>query len=57
MPVRNEVDPARLRPSDAPETRGSHDRFTAATGWEPAIPLGDTVRDTLAWWRERQSDA
>jgi len=57
VPVRNEVDPARLRPSDAPETRGSHDRFTAATGWEPAIPIGDTVRDALAWWRERQSDA
>jgi GDP-4-dehydro-6-deoxy-D-mannose reductase len=57
IPVRNEVDPARLRPSDAPETRGSHDRFTAATGWEPAIPIGDTVRDTLAWWRERQSAA
>ncbi len=57
VPVRNEVDPARLRPNDAPETRGSHDRFTAATGWEPVIPLGDTVRDTLAWWRERQSAA
>ena len=48
MPVRHEVDPARLRPNDAPETRGSHERFTAATGWEPVIPLGDTVRDTLA---------
>ena len=51
LPVRHEVDPARLRPNDAPEMRGSHERFTAATGWAPAIPLADTVRDTLAWWR------
>ena len=51
--VSHEVDPARLRPNDAPEMRGSHERFTAATGWEPAIPLADTVRDTLNWWRGR----
>lgn len=51
MAVRHEVDPARLRPNDAPELRGSHERFTAATGWRPGIPLEETVRDTLAWWR------
>ena len=51
LAVRHEVDPDRLRPNDAPEMRGSHERFTAATGWEPRIPLADTVRDTLAWWR------
>ena len=51
LAVRHEVDPARLRPNDAPEMRGSHERFTAATGWEPGIPLAQTVRDTLAWWR------
>ena len=54
LTVRHEVDPERLRPNDAPEMRGSHDRFTAATGWEPRIPLADTVRDTLAWWRIQQ---
>lgn len=55
--IRHEVDPDRLRPNDAPEMRGSHDRFTAATGWEPEIPLADTVRDTLSWWRSLQSAA
>lgn len=55
VPVRYEVDPARLRPNDASELRGSHERFTAATGWEPRIPLAQTVRDTLDWWRERVS--
>ena len=53
LAVRHEVDPARLRRNDAPEMRGSHERFTAATGWEPEIPLADTVRDTLDWWRAR----
>ena len=52
-PVRNEVDPARLRVHDAVGIHGSHDRLTAATGWEPQIPLEQTVRDTLAWWRRR----
>ena len=53
--VRHEVDPAKLRPNEARELRGSHERFTAATGWEPRIPLAQTVRDTLDWWRERLS--
>jgi GDP-4-dehydro-6-deoxy-D-mannose reductase len=53
LAVRHEVDPERLRPNDAPRLQGSHERFTAATGWEPRIPLADTVRDTLAWWRTR----
>ena len=57
IPVRHEVDPARLRANDARDMRGSHDRLTAATGWNPEIPLDQTVLDTLAWWRERLSAA
>lgn len=53
IPVRHEVDPALLRDHDARDMRGSHDRLTVATGWAPAIPLDDTVRDTLGWWRGR----
>ena len=55
VPVRHQVDPARLRPLDAPVLLGSHERLTAATGWRPQIPLEQTVRDTLDWWRERVS--
>jgi nucleoside-diphosphate-sugar epimerase len=29
---------------------GSHERLTAATGWRPAIPLEQTLRDTIEWW-------
>jgi GDP-4-dehydro-6-deoxy-D-mannose reductase len=51
--VRQEADPERMRSHDAREMRGSHERLTAASGWEPRIPLAQTVRDTLDWWRER----
>lgn len=44
-------DPARMRPSDVPEVRGSHDKLTAATGWRPEIPLETTLRDLLHYWR------
>jgi GDP-4-dehydro-6-deoxy-D-mannose reductase len=53
IPVRHEVDPARLRAHDARDMRGSHERLTAATGWKPEIALDRTVLDTLDWWRER----
>lgn len=53
VPVRHEVDPARLRAHDAREMCGSHERLTAATGWRPEIPLDQTVRDMLDWWRGR----
>ena len=49
--VRQETDPERVRPHDARELRGSHERLTAASGWEPEIPLAKTVHDTLDWWR------
>lgn len=51
VPIRHEVDPERLRAHDVRAIRGSHDRLTAATGWEPQITLEQTVRDTLEWWR------
>jgi len=45
------VDPARLRPSDVPILLGDSSRFRACTGWEPLIPLEQTLRDTLDYWR------
>ena len=51
IPVRHEVDPARVRAHDVPEVRGSPERFAAATGWRPEIPLERTVADALEAWR------
>ena len=46
-------DPARFGPTDAPVLVGSHDRLTSETGWQPQIPLTQTVDDLLAYWRGR----
>ena len=51
------VDPDRLRPSDVPVQVGDPARLRAATGWEPAIPLEQTLRDLLEDWRERTTRA
>jgi GDP-4-dehydro-6-deoxy-D-mannose reductase len=55
LPVRHEIDQARIRAHDVPEVRGSSERLRAATGWEPEIPLKQTVADALDDWRERLS--
>lgn len=48
--IEHVVDSARMRAGDVMELRGSHDRLTAATGWQPEIPLSQTMIDTIAWW-------
>lgn len=44
-------DPARLRPSDNPLVLGDPARLSADTGWQPRIPIDQTLADLLAWWR------
>jgi GDP-4-dehydro-6-deoxy-D-mannose reductase len=51
--VRAEVDRSRLRTDDVPEIRGSAERFAAASGWQPEIPIERTVADALESWRRR----
>jgi len=49
--VKVELDPARLRPSDNPVVLGSPARIIEETGWQPAIPIEQTLSDLLAFWR------
>jgi GDP-4-dehydro-6-deoxy-D-mannose reductase len=53
LEVECRVDSSRLRDNEVMEIRGSHERLTEVTGWEPEIDLSQTLRDTLDWWRER----
>jgi GDP-4-dehydro-6-deoxy-D-mannose reductase len=46
-PIEVEPDPARLRPADLPVVCGDASRLRDATGWEPMIPLEQTLADTL----------
>ncbi len=47
------VDKERLRPADVPAQVGDPSRLRAATGWEPEVPLEQTLGDLLADWRAR----
>jgi GDP-4-dehydro-6-deoxy-D-mannose reductase len=48
--IRHMVDPTRIRAREVMDLRGSHERLTEATGWEPSIPLSQTLRDAVEWW-------
>ena len=47
------VDPARLRPSDAPLVLGDFSRMRHELGWAPRISLDRTLDDILEYWRAR----
>lgn len=55
--VEVEIDPDRLRPSDVEILIGDSSKFSAHTGWEPAIPLAQTLQDLLDYWRQRVGSA
>lgn len=40
-------DPALRRPVEVPVARGSHDKLTAATGWEPRVVLATSLEDVV----------
>lgn len=46
-----ETDPDRLRPSDVPVIQADISKLTDATGWRPEIPIEQTVKDCLEYWR------
>lgn len=52
--VEHKIDPARVRAREVMDLRGDHSRLTAATGWQPEIPLRQTMADTIAYW-ERET--
>ena len=47
-----EQDPARMRPSDVPESVCDASRLRAATGWQPQRQIQETLRDLLDYWRK-----
>jgi len=50
------VRPERLRPNDLEVLAGSPRALEARTGWRAEIPLEQTLRDLLAYWRERDAE-
>ncbi len=48
-----EKDPERLRASDIPIIEPDISKITADTGWTAEISVGQTIGDTLNYWRKR----
>ena len=42
----------RMRPSDVPLLEGDNSAFRKDTGWEPSIPIEQTLADLLDFWRK-----
>jgi GDP-4-dehydro-6-deoxy-D-mannose reductase len=51
VPISVELDPARLRPTDAPNVVCDASKFRAATGWAPHIPFEQSLQDLLDYER------
>jgi len=51
IPVRTEIDPARVRGGDPFTLALDASRFRARAGWAPAIPLERSLADLLDHWR------
>lgn len=48
-------DPTRMRPSDIPVMICDPTKFKQAAGWEPTIPIEQTLADILDYWRQKAS--
>ena len=49
------VDPGKLRPVDVPIIEPDISKIKREVGWEPLIPLEQTLRETLEHWRKEQN--
>jgi GDP-4-dehydro-6-deoxy-D-mannose reductase len=57
VPVRVEIDPSRMRPSDLPWLVGDPSAITQLTGWRAGRSLDGALDDVLGEWRARASTA
>lgn len=53
LDIEVQIDQSKLRPAAIPRMCGAYDRLKAATGWEPAISLADSLAGILEDARER----
>ncbi len=49
--IQVEIDPNKLRPVDVPIIEADITKIKELTGWEPQIPLRQTIQETLDYWR------
>lgn len=49
--IKVEIDQNKIRPVDVPIIEADITKLRDVTGWEPAIPLRQTIQETLDYWR------
>ena len=47
------VDQNKIRPVDVPVIEADITKINEQTGWKPDIPLNQTIKEILDYWRER----
>lgn len=50
--IRVEIDPNKIRPVDVPIIEADITKIHELTGWKPEIPIEQTIKETLDFWRE-----
>ncbi len=55
--IRVETDPNKIRPSDVPVIEADIAKLRLATGWQPRIPLAQTLQETLDYWRKADAES
>ncbi len=51
--IKVEIDQNKIRPVDVPIIEADIAKIKELTGWVPKIPLQQTIKETLNYWRER----
>lgn len=49
--IKVQIDQELLRPQDIPELRCDNSKITKVTGWIPKIPIEQTLKEILDYWR------
>ena len=52
IPIKVEIDPSKLRPVDVPVIEADIRKLVKCTGWRREIPLSQTLKETLDYWRQ-----
>ncbi len=55
-PIRHEIDPALIRPIDVPVSVCDASKARTAVGWQPQIPIRESLANVLDEWRATMRD-
>ncbi len=53
LPIRHTIDEEKFRPIDVPVFIGSYEKIYQTVGWEPRLPLRQTLKDILEDWHQK----